>query len=259
MENKNDLKKQTIEIPEDWGMYMQSLDDKPALTRTNLALYPLAPIAEYKYRLQLAVYYQNETENGLPIQEENPLLWKIEDRFIEILKESDAIDAGLMKWNNRVNFFFYVKDAAGMEDLFVNGLKKDFPDYEYKLWVDLDEEWECYLETLYPDKYSMQEIQNNKVLQALQNDNDNLAEERTIEHFIWFKDEQSADDFIAKTEKEGFKVFLREVREDDEYPYQVGVSRVDIPDDIHGITWLLLDAAEECGGDYDGWECTLVK
>ncbi|WP_025078716.1 DUF695 domain-containing protein [Prevotella fusca] len=123
-----------FEAPQDWGMYMQQLEDKPAVTRVNIALNTVAPVDGYRYRLQLAVYYRTPTENGLPVAEENPELWKIEDAFVELLNKVDAIDAGLMKWNNRVNFFFYAK-VADVGDELVKGLKEQFPDYEYKLWL----------------------------------------------------------------------------------------------------------------------------
>lgn len=75
-----------IEIPENWGMYMQRIDEKPSVTRVNLALYDSAPYSGYQYRIQLAVYYKNQTESGLPTAEENPQLWEIEDAFVELLK-----------------------------------------------------------------------------------------------------------------------------------------------------------------------------
>ena len=76
-----------IEIPENWGMYMQRIDEKPSVTRVNLALYDSAPYSGYQYRIQLAVYYKNQTESGLPTAEENPQLWEIEDAFVELLKQ----------------------------------------------------------------------------------------------------------------------------------------------------------------------------
>lgn len=91
-----------------------------------------------------------------------------EDAFIELLKQVDAIDAGLVKWNNRLNFIFYVKKAGDVGNKLIGKLKKLFPDYEFKLTENEDKAWETYFGTLYPDKYAMQEIQNNKVLQTLQ-------------------------------------------------------------------------------------------
>ena len=55
------------ELEQNWGLYMQEVDDKPAVIRTNLALRELAPIEEYAQRIQFAVYYRTPTERGLPV------------------------------------------------------------------------------------------------------------------------------------------------------------------------------------------------
>jgi len=104
----------------------------------------------------------------------------------------------------------------------------------------------------------MQEIQNNKVLSALDRENDDLGKERVIEHFLLFKDEAAANRFVEKVAEKGVVEFHRRPLEDNEYKLQIGISRPDIPDNIHNITWYLLDEAEEAGGYYDGWGCGMA-
>lgn len=241
-------------VPEDWGMYMQDLEKKPAITRVNLALYNNAPYNGYHHRIQLSVCCKETTESGLPSQEENTTLWKIEDAFIELLKQVDAIDAGLVKGNNRLNFIFYVKKAGDVGNKLIGKLKKLFPDYEFKLAENEDKAWGTYFGTLYPDKYAMQEIQNNKVLQTLQEHHDNSNKSRPIDHYIFFKNEDSAQNFITVVEKEGFKKTSQRYEKTEEYPVMISVSREDVPNNIHHVTSYLLDTAEAAGGDYDGWE-----
>ena len=38
------MSKEIKEIPQDWGMYLQGINEKPALTKTNLSLFRLTPI-----------------------------------------------------------------------------------------------------------------------------------------------------------------------------------------------------------------------
>lgn len=125
-------------LEQNWGLYMQEVDDKPAVIRTNLALCELAPVEEYAQRIQFAVYYRTPTERGLPTEEENPMLWEVEDALYECLETLDVIYAGVMKWNNRVNFFLYAKSAEGIEEALVKALDDKFPDYKSQLWVDED-------------------------------------------------------------------------------------------------------------------------
>ena len=243
-------------LEQNWGLYMQEVDDKPAVIRTNLALCELAPVEEYAQRIQFAVYYRRPTERGLPTEEENPMLWEVEDALYECIEALDVIYAGVMKWNNRVNFFLYAKSVEGIEEALGKALGDKFPDYECQLWVDEDVAWECYLELLYPDKYSLQEIANSKVLRALISEGDDVSKERRVEHWAYFSSKESAEQFLDRVVAEGFEVFTTNVLDAEEhYPYQVGVARRDVPEDIHPVTWLLLDVAEELGGYYDGWAC----
>lgn len=244
------------ELEQNWGLYMQEVDDKPAVIRTNLALLELAPIEEYTQRIQFAVYYRTPTERGLPTEDENPTLWEVEDTLYECMETLDVIYAGVMKWNNRVNFYLYAKSAEGIEEALVKALAEKFPDYKSQLWVDEDVAWECYLELLYPDRYSLQEIANSRVLQVLISEGDDVSKERRVEHWAYFSSKESAEQFLDRVVAEGFEVFKTNVLDsEDDYPYQVGVARRDAPEDIHPVTWLLLDVAEEFGGCYDGWGC----
>lgn len=252
------------EIKENWGLYMQYIDEKPAITRTNLAFFEFSPIGDYSIRIQFAVYYKNQTESGLPIADENPILWKIEDSIAEAFANLDIIDVGLMKWNNRINFFVYAKDdlehLERIKKILMETINHNFADYKYEIWFDQDENWDCYIDTLYPNKYSMQEINNNRVLDALQNSNDNLDAVREIEHWAYFSSKKMADKFIQKIKENNFTVFSNTIVDDNyDCNFQVGISRKDSLDDIHQITWLLLDLAEELDGYYDGWECGIVE
>lgn len=147
-----------------------------------------------------------------------------------------------------------------MEETFTKVLNEKFPNYKSQLWVDEDSEWECYFETLYPNEYSMQEINNNKVLDALHNAGDNLSAPRPIQHWSYFNSQEDADAFVSKVAAEGFEIVTNEVLEDqEEYQYQVSITRTDMPGDVNEVTWYLMDVSAECEGYYDGWECGIEK
>lgn len=94
------------------------------------------------------------------------------------------------------------------------------------------------------------------MLQALISEGDDVSKERRVEHWAYFSSKESAEQFLDRVVAEGFEVFTTNVLDsEDEFPYQVGVARRDVPEDIHPVTWLLLDVAEELGGYYDGWAC----
>jgi hypothetical protein len=46
---------------------------------------------------------------------------------------------------------------------------------------------------------------------------------------------------------------------DDDDRWRVQISRDDRPSDIDEITWNLEQISKEFGGEYDGWECGVVR
>ena len=253
------------EIIEDWGVYLcRWVDGQLASVRLNLglALLEFDPQVKYTKRIQLSVMLKNPDENGLPTKGEEETLYKIEDLLESIIKEKEGILAGFLRWDKRLSIFAYVEDEKGYEEAFAVALKEQFPGYEYKFWVDEDEEWETYFNALYPDKYNYQGILNNKLIYQIQMDGDTMVP-RVLEHCLYFKTQKARKEFLEKVVKEGFKEIF-EGADDNidlsaEYPYQLVVGREDDFRDTNRVTWYLMETAEELDGEYDGWGCVTVK
>ena len=253
------------EIIEDWGVYFcRWFDEQPACVRVNLALALLEfdPQVKYTKRIQLSVMLKNPDENGFPIKEEEETLYQIEDLLDSIIKEKEGILAAFLRWDKRLSVFTYVEDEIGYEEAFAVVLKEQFPGYEYKFWVDEDEEWETYFNALYPDKYEYQGILNNRLIYQIQMDGDTMVP-RVLEHCLYFKTKEKRKEFLEKVETEGFRRIDERpdevVDEINEYPYQLVVGREDDFKDTNRVTWYLMDTAEELDGEYDGWGCVTVK
>ena len=253
------------EIIEDWGGYLcRWSDGQLASVRLNLglALLEFDPQVKYTKRIQLSVMLKNPDEDGLPIKEEEETLYHIEDLLESVIKEKEGILAGFLRWDKRLSIFAYVEDEKGYEEAFAVALKEQFPDYEYKFWVDEDKEWETYFNALYPDKYNYQGILNNKLIYQIQMDGDTMVP-RVLEHCLYFKTQKARKEFLEKVETEGFRrIDKREdevVDETNEYPYQIVVGREDDFRNANSVTWYLMETAEELEGYYDGWGCITVK
>ena len=253
------------EIIEDWGVYLcQWFDGQLASVRLNLglALLEFDPQVKYTKRIQLSVMLKNPDENGLPTKGEEETLYQIEDLVESIIKEKQDILAGFLRWDKRLSIFAYVEDEKGYEEAFAVALKEQFPDYEYKFWVDEDEEWETYFNALYPDKYNYQGILNNRLIYQIQMDGDTMVP-RVLEHCLYFKTKEKRKEFLEKVETEGFRRIEERadevVDETNEYPYQLVVGREDDFKDTNRVTWYLMETAEELDGEYDGWGCVTVK
>ena len=253
------------EIIEDWGVYLcRWFDGQLASVRLNLglALLEFDPQVKYTKRIQLSVMLKNPDENGLPTKGEEETLYQIEDLVESIIKEKEGILAGFLRWDKRLSIFAYVEDEKGYEEAFAVALKEQFPGYEYKFWVDDDEEWETYFNALYPDKYEYQGILNIRLIYQIQMDGDTMVP-RVLEYCLYFKTKEKRKEFLEKVETEGFRRIDERadevVDETNEYPYQLVVGREDDFKDTNRVTWYLMELAEELEGYYDGWGCVTVK
>ena len=265
IEKRKKIRENYGEIIEDWGVYFcRWFDEQPACVRVNLALALLEfdPQEKYTKRIQLSVMLKNPDENGFPTKEEEETLYQIEDLLDSIIKEKEGILAAFLRWDKRLSVFTYVEDEKGYEEAFAVALKEQFPGYEYKFWVDEDEEWETYFNALYPDKYEYQGILNNRLIYQIQMDGDTMVP-RVLEHCLYFKTKEKRKEFLEKVETEGFSRIDERadevVDETNEYPYQLVVGREDDFKDTNRVTWYLMDTAEELDGEYDGWGCVTVK
>ena len=265
IEKRKKIRENYGEIIEDWGVYFcRWFDEQPACVRVNLALALLEfdPQEKYTKRIQLSVMLKNPDENGFPTKEEEETLYQIEDLLDSIIKEKEGILAAFLRWDKRLSVFTYVEDEKGYEEAFAVALKEQFPGYEYKFWVDEDEEWETYFNALYPDKYEYQGILNNRLIYQIQMDGDTMVP-RVLEHCLYFKTKEKRKEFLEKVETEGFRRIDERadevVDETNEYPYQLVVGREDDFKDTNRVTWYLIETAEELDGEYDGWGCITVK
>lgn len=265
IEKRKKIRENYGEIIEDWGVYFcRWFDEQPACVRVNLALALLEfdPQEKYTKRIQLSVMLKNPDENGFPTKEEEETLYQIEDLLDSIIKEKEGILAAFLRWDKRLSVFTYVEDEKGYEEAFAVALKEQFPGYEYKFWVDEDEEWETYFNALYPDKYEYQGILNNRLIYQIQMDGDTMVP-RVLEHCLYFKTKEKRKEFLEKVETEGFRRIDERadevVDETNEYPYQLVVGREDDFKDTNRVTWYLMETAEELDGEYDGWGCITVK
>ena len=253
------------DIDEDWGVYLCNAFayDLPAVIRTNLALRDFEYTANYPNRLHLQILYKNANDSGFPTREEGEYVYSIEDAVEEIVKQHGDMLAGVVKCDERVRIFAYVKNELGYYDEISAVMSKNFPDYAYTLAVVDDPDWELYFQGLYPDRYEYQSIMNMRLIEDIKSDGDSMVP-RVLEHCLLFKTEENGEAFLAKVMEDGFIKLSSEDRSnnediDKEYPYVLVIGREDAFENIDEIVWYLMDLAEEFDGEYSGWGCHIVK
>ncbi len=102
---------------------------------------------------------------------------------------------------------------------------------------------------------------NAQVLGVLREHGDSLTGVREIDHFAYFVTPQLRARFVDRCLAIGFK--LRATTEPSEHSDKYGamIFHSDMPDEevLGRITTRLIELAQECGGEYDGWETQVVK
>ena len=259
------IDQETAEIDEDWGVYLcdSFAYDLPAVIRVNLALRDFEYTANYPKRLHLQILYKNANDSGFPTREEGEYVYSIEDAVEEIVEQHGDMLAGVVKCDERVRVFAYVKNELGYYDEISEIMAENFPDYAYTVAVVDDPDWELYFQGLYPDRYEYQSIMNMRLIEGIKSDGDSMVP-RVLEHCLLFKTEENGETFLAKIMEDGFIKLSSEDRSnneaiDKEYPYLLVIGREDAFENIDEIVWYLMDLAEEFDGEYSGWGCHIVK
>lgn len=133
-----------------------------------------------------------------------------------------------------------------------------------------DPEWTHYREELAPSDLEWEWSQNVVVEMSLAEAGDPLIEPRPVEHWAFLPTRAACDQFAGVLREEGFEVKSIGPRqrgaEDDALPegspmFEVACSRRDVPtaDELSPITSKLRLAADDLGGEYDGWETSVLS
>ena len=102
--------------------------------------------------------------------------------------------------------------------------------------------------------------EDEHVVEYLKRNGDKLVKPREVFHWLYFKTELEADNFIKETENKNF-IFVSKQKVEDNYPIQVELKRIDKVDikSVNEYSLYLLEVAEKYNGEYDGWETRVKK
>ena len=244
---------------ENWDFYMSNVDGVIGSFFIDLGLKAIAPVADKPNVVWVSIDMQNPRENGLSSDEESELLYAIEDDIVNnITSQHDAIFVGRLTSDGMRQLFFYFGDTSDYEKTIIDSMS-EYPTYEFDFGSKEDQEWEEYLDFLYPLPSQYQMIMNGRVVRNLEQQGDNLTKERMVDHWIYFETEDDMRNYISEIEEQNFKVISSKQNEDKIYVLNVG--RVDKADyhSVNNYVLYLWELAGKHKGDYDGWGCTVEK
>ena len=171
----------------------------------------------------------------------------IEDRLeLESLRYKVGKYVGRIITQGSVNFIYYLKYDFEWSYVSADAMKH-FPNYRYEFGSRTDVEWQI--------------IYNHLTCKRLQEAGDNLRLKRAIEHKIYFQTAANRELYKELIQKEGFRI-QKEIDPTDKISmYGLQFYRMDAPYyyEIDELTLSIIDSSEQYGGEYDGWETSVVK
>jgi uncharacterized protein (TIGR01619 family) len=261
-ESKLEIPGDTPSHEEDWDFYFSNVDDIIGSFYVDLGLIKVAPLIDKPNLVWVSVNMNNPRDDGLSSYEEFDTLSSIENRLLEfILRRYNATYAGRLTTDGHRDFYFYMGDTT-LYDKTISESMVAFPKYKFDLGINEDKKWEQYLNFIYPNPRQLQSIQNRRVVDNLEKSGDPLLKARPVDHWIYFKTDSDRADFLKKIEPLKFEIVSGEEKTSfGDFPYKLQISRVDKVD-FHSVDDYVLDLwefANECNGDYDGWETSVEK
>lgn len=253
---------ETSENDENWVTFLTSISEEDVGSIiVDLGLETRAPDPERSILVTISIELLEKTENSLPTAAERETIDLIELALCkDLVERHDAVSPGHLFAFNRLDIFFYVETLTAI-DQSVSFRMTDFPSYNFTVKDSIEEDWETYLNLLYPTPIQMQSISNQQVIANLLSHGDSLQIERPVEHWIYFGTNDARDKFITAISKMGFEILNQSFDEETEEPFGLHISRIDRvdPESADEYTLELWQIAHDCGGLYDGWETSIIN
>lgn len=247
---------------EAWEFYISNVDDILGSFFVDLGLQSIAPIKNKQMLIWVSIIMNNPKENGLSSNEESSILFDIEDKLVkQLTSHFDATYSGRLTWNKRRDFYFYVGNST-LYDKVISEVMVAFPRYHYEFDLKEEKDWKTYLTFLCPSAQQMENIKNRHVVDLLEKGGDSLIKSREVDHWIYFKTNNDRDNFLTRISNDGFTIVDNDFDESlGTFPFRLHIKRLDKVDlnSVDEYVINLWKIANECNGDYDGWETSVEK
>lgn len=246
----------------DWDFYFCRVNDAVASIFVDLDARRSAPDASMPCLFWVFIDMRFPRPDGLSSSEEAPRLNDVETAVGEALEASGARFVGRITTGGRREIYAYAASADGLDHAVAEAMA-GYPDYSYDTGSQGDGAWSQYLDLLHPGPADFQRIQNRRVIDALAYHGDSLTAPRPVRHWAYFGKPEHRSAFVERIARDGFVV--SEDGLDDaalgDRPYGVAAERVDAvtQESVDRVVLGLMAIAQECGGEYDGWEAQVVS
>jgi uncharacterized protein (TIGR01619 family) len=239
-----------------WDYYYCLVDQKPAIVSVDLNLVDRFPDSSFPTLFYISLGVLSPNDEGFPTSTELVSLCQMEDALLTHLSLGiKSLFAGRVTTNGTRDLIFYTSRVDEME-MMVKTAMKAYPQYSYECGSKEDDEWDFYIDFLFPNERELNAIYNHRYTSDLGKLGDQAHQERTITHTLYFPDETYRDNFILHAIDAFYQVeSIQLLPAHEKNRWKTMISRVDSVELIHinQVTLELLDLAIAENGVYEGW------
>jgi hypothetical protein len=247
-------------MTDDWDFYFLRVEGAPASIQVDLGLKAHVPLAALPNMGYVRVHMNRPRPDGLSSQEEFETLIALEDALTAALVRDDTQYVGRCTSGGTRDLYYYCASVADWPQR-VAAVFARHPEYRHDAGGRADPNWSVYSEFLHPSHEDRQRIENRRVCTQLEKHGDPLTAARAIDHWAYFRTAADAHAFRDEVLQLGFRVRSSSVDGERAHPHGLRVTREDVPSfaGIDDVVLPVYRAAHRHGGDYDGWECAVVR
>ncbi len=243
-----------------WICYLRFEQGPPATVVVDLAAQSQAQEEPFPCCITLRLQLEKVDTYGFPTPEEQQRYTEAEDALIETLDAHGGCrHVGSTTGQGRRCLCWYGREDADLENV-IRQVMSRFPHLQYEMQTQPDPQWTHYRQLL-PTAAEYRVFLDDQVLHQLREMGDQAEVPRNVDHWVYFPDAESRQQFSQRAQKYGFQVKSQRDDAQRRLPFELVVHHT-IPMEtaqVHETTLRLLTLAEKFGGQYDGWETSIQR
>lgn len=246
------------QIESQWDMYITDIEGSKALVLVDMALSGIAPLMGYNYLFGLQVEILNPEDDGFYSAEEQPKLFEIEDRAVEIFtKEAPCrFVATVTSGGNRI-MYFYAKNDDFLAAL-VGKIAAEYNEYSFNYMIQKDGPWNFYYNALLPGVLEQQLMDNRRIHDALVAQGFDIKKERPTCHWFYFENGAKRRQCAVQLMAWGYEILDDNFYDEEVMQAPFGLKAACVQnmelETLFEKTYASFELAEEYEGIYDGWQ-----
>ncbi|AXG71884.1 hypothetical protein KORDIASMS9_04142 [Kordia sp. SMS9] len=246
-----------------WNTYQAKQEQGVSSTNLRMDLIDSAPINGFDFLFYIKIKYRVTEESDFPIGNKLKKLYRIKDAIYAKMQSvaDDSKYVGSFMYDGSRFEYYYVKDAADIENHIDKLFRNKFRGEKYEVFIKSDPAWDLYLNFLYPNDEIKNFMSNRDTVIQLKNAGDDVLAVRKIDHYAGFTSVNEMNLFEEAIKKLAYKISYKKPVKNDKYSHEIKFSRDNSVtlENTMKFTTELIKLAEEFNGNYDGWETFVVK